>query len=193
MNNLSPDLRQGIYSLGILFLVILAFYSVLIQPAMSARIKNTERIEDLMFQSSKFSLSSQEYDLLKEEIANLKKQNPNKNNFLENKAPAIVAADLQKKIKALVESSGGNLVSTHALTDGKEELFSKITVKVHMRTDIDMNALRDVFYQVAINEPLLFIDNILIQKSRASRRKKQRAVNQIEVRFDVSGYMNPSS
>jgi len=190
MNNLSPDLRQGIYSLGILFLVILAFYSVLIQPAMSARIKNTERIEDLMFQSSKFSLSSQESDLLKEEIANLKKQNPNKNNFLENKAPAIVAADLQKKIKALVESSGGNLVSTHALTDGKEELFSKITVKVHMRTD--MNALRHVFYQVAINEPLLFIDNILIQKSRASRRKKQRAVNQIEVRFDVSGYMNPS-
>jgi hypothetical protein len=191
MNNLSPDLRQGIYSLGILFLVILVFYSVLIQPAMSARIKNTERIEDLMFQSSKFSLSSQESDLLKEEIANLKKQNPNKNNFLENKAPAIVAADLQKKIKALVESSGGNLVSTHALTDGKEELFSKITVKVHMRTD--MNALRDVFYQVAINEPLLFIDNILIQKSRASRRTKQRAVNQIEVRFDVSGYMNPSS
>jgi hypothetical protein len=185
MNNLSPDLRQGIYSLGILFLVILVFYSVLIQPAMSARIKNTERIEDLMFQSSKFSLSSQESDLLKEEIANLKKQNPNKNNFLENKAPAIVAADLQKKIKALVESSGGNLVSTHALTDGKEELFSKITVKVHMRTD--MNALRDVFYQVAINEPLLFIDNILIQKSRASRRTKQRAVNQIEVRFDVSG------
>ena len=191
MNNLSPDLRQGIYSLGILFLVILAFYSVLIQPAISARIKNTERIEDLMFQSSKFSLSSQESDLLKEEIANLKKQNPNKNNFLENKAPAIVAADLQKKLKALVESSGGNLVSTHALTDGKEEQFSKITVKVHMRTD--MNALRDVFYQVAINEPLLFIDNILIQKSRASRRKKQRAVNQIEVRFDVSGYMNPSS
>jgi hypothetical protein len=191
MNNLSPDLRQGIYSLGILFLVILAFYTVLIQPAISARSKNTERIEDLMFQSSKFTLSSQRSDLLKDEIANLKKQNPNKNNFLENKAPAIVAADLQKKIKALVASSGGNLVSTHALTDGKEGLFSKITVKVHMRTD--MNALRDVFYQIAINEPLLFTENILIQKSRASSRRKQRVNNQIEVRFDVSGYMNPSS
>jgi hypothetical protein len=191
MNNLSPDLRQGLYSLGILFLVILVFYTVLIQPAISARSKNTERIEDLMFQSSKFSLSSQESDLLKEEIANLKKQNPNKNNFLENKAPAIVAADLQKKLKALVESSGGNLVSTHALTDGKEELFSKITVKVHMRTDI--KALRNVFYQIAINEPLLFTENILIQKSRARSRKKQRVDNQIEVRFVVSGYMNPSS
>ena len=190
MNNLSPDLRQRIYSLGILFLVILVFYSILIQPAISARIKNTERIEGLMFQSSKLSLSSQESDLLKEEIANLKKQNPDKNNFLENKAPAIVAADLQKKIKALVESSGGNLVSTHALTGGKEELFSKITVKVHMRTDI--KALRNVFYQIAINEPLLFTENILIQKSRARSRKKQRVDNQIEVRFDVSGYMNPS-
>jgi hypothetical protein len=191
MNNLSTDLRQGIYSLGILFLVILAFYTVLIQPAISARSKNTERIEDLMFQSSKFTLSSQRSDLLKDEIANLKKQNPNKNNFLESKAPAIVAADLQKKIKALVDSSGGNLVSTHALTDGKEGLFSKITVKVHMRTD--MNALRDVFYQIAINEPLLFTENILIQKSRASSRRKQRVNSQIEVRFDVSGYMNPSS
>ena len=190
MNNLSPDLRQGIFSLGILFLVILAFYSVLIQPAISARSKNTESIEDLMFQSSKFTLSSQESDSLKEKIANLKNQNPNKNNFLQNKAPAIVAADLQKKIKALVESSGGNLVSTHALTDGKEELFSKITVKVHMRTDI--KALRDVFYQIAINEPLLFTENILIQKSRARSRRKQRVDNQIEVRFDVSGYMNPS-
>jgi Type II secretion system (T2SS), protein M subtype b len=190
MNNLSPDLRQGLYSLGILFLVILAFYTVLIQPAISARSKNTERIEDLMFQSSKFTLSSQESDSLKEKIANLKNQNPNKNNFLQNKAPAIVAADLQKKIKALVESSGGNLVSTHALTDGKEELFSKITVKVYMRTDI--KALRDVFYQIAINEPLLFTENILIQKSRARSRRKQRVDNQIEVRFDVSGYMNPS-
>ncbi len=190
MNNLSPDLRQGIFSLGILFLVILAFYTVLIQPAISARSKNTERIEDLMLQSSKFTLSSQESDSLKEKIANLKNQNPNKNNFLQNKAPAIVAADLQKKIKALVESSGGNLVSTHALTDGKEELFSKITVKVRMRTD--MNALRDVFYQIAISEPLLFTENILIQKSRARSRKKQRVDNQIEVRFDVSGYMNPS-
>lgn len=190
MNNLSPDLRQGIFSLGILFLVILAFYTVLIQPAISARSKNTERIEDLMLQSSKFTLSSQESDSLKEKIANLKNQNPNKNNFLQNKAPAIVAADLQKKIKALVESSGGNLVSTHALTDGKEELFSKITVKVRMRTDI--KALRDVFYQIAINEPLLFTENILIQKSRARSRKKQRVDNQIEVRFDVSGYMNPS-
>ncbi len=191
MNNLSPDLRQGIFSLGILFLVILAFYTVLIQPAISARSRNTERIEDLMFQSSKFTLSSQESDLLKNEIAHLKQQNPNRNNFLENKAPAIVAADLQKKIKALVDSSGGNLVSTHALTDRKEELFSKITVKVHMRTD--MNALRDVFYQIAINEPLLFTENILIQKSRTRSRKKQRVNNQIEVRFDVSGYMNPSS
>lgn len=190
MNNLSPDLRQRIYSLGILFLVILAFYSILIQPAISARIIYTERIEDLMFQSSKFSLSSQDSVSLNEEIANLKKQNPDKNNFLENKPPAIVAADLQKKIKALVESSGGNLVSTHALTDGKEELFSKITVKVHMRTDI--KALRGVFYQIAINEPLLFTENILIQKSRARSRKKQRVDNQIEVRFDVSGYMNPS-
>jgi len=191
MNKSAPDLRQGLYSLGIFFLTIAVFYILLIQPAISTRSSNAERIEDLLFQSSRFALSGQENDFLKDEIKQLKTQNPSKKDFLEDKAPAIVAADLQKKIKVLVGSSGGNLISTHALTQEKDELFPKITVKVHMRTD--MNALREVFYQVAINKPLLFTENVLIQKSRRSSRRRQQTNNQIEVRFDVSGYMNPSS
>ncbi len=143
MNNFSPELQQSIYSLGILLLVILAFYMILVQPAISTERENTEHIEDLMFQSSRLILSSQESDLIKDEIGHLKKQNPSKTDFLEDKKLGTVAADLQKKIKALIESSGGDLVSTHTLTDRKEGLFSEIMVKVHMRVDI--HALRDVF------------------------------------------------
>ena len=191
MNNVSPDIRQGIYSLGILCLIIVGFYLALIQPAISARVENTERIEDLMFQSNRFSLSSQESDTLTNEIKELQKENPNKKDYLENKAPAIVAAGLQKQIKILVESSGGTLVSTNPLTNKDDELYPSVTVKVHMRTDID--ALRKIFYQMAINKPLLFTENILIQKPRTSSRNRKQSNNQIEVRFDVSGYINPSS
>jgi len=189
MNN-SSDMRHGVYSLGILLLVILGLYVILIQPAISARSRNAERIEDLMFQSSRFTLASQKTDLLKNEIEQLKKQSPSKKGFLKDEVPAIVAADLQKNIKDLVESIGGTVVSTHALTQNEEELYPKITVKVHLR--IDVNALRDVFYQIAINKPLLFTDNIMIQKRHTSGRNRQQANNQIEVRFDISGYMNPS-
>lgn len=189
--NKSSDLRQGIYSLGILLLIILGIYVSLIQPAISARSRNAERIENLMFQSAKFALSSQNNDLLKSEIKQLEKQSPSKKGFLEDKAPAIVAADLQKKLKLLIESSGGDLVSTHALSLKEDELFPRVTVKVHMRTDI--KALRDVFYQIATNRPLLFTENILIQKRHTNSRKRQQTDNQIEVRFDVSGYINPSS
>lgn len=191
MKNFSPDLRQGIYSSGILFLGIVGFYLLLVQPALSAKSRNTDRIEDLMFQSSKFAFSNQENDLIKEEIKQLKTQKPGKQDFLENKIPAIVAAELQKKIKALVDTSGGTLVSTHALSQEKDEIFPKITVKVHMRTN--MKALRDVFYQIAINKPLLFTENIVIQGSRTISRKSRQTDDQVEVRFDVSGYMNISS
>ena len=191
MNGFTPNLRHGLYSFGILLLGIAGFYILLIHPAISARSNNAERIEDLQFQLSKFASSNQEIELLKNEINHLKIQSPSKNGFLEDKAPAIVAADLQKQIKALVETSGGNLVSTHALSQAKDELFPKITVKVHMRTDI--NALREVFYQIAINKLSLFTENILIQKSRTSSRNRQQTDSQLEVRFDVSGYMNSSS
>ena len=177
MNKSSHNLQQGIYSLGILFLGIVGFYILLIQPAISAKSRNTDRIEDLKFLSSKFIISNQEYELIKEEIIQLKTQNPSNKDFLEDKAPAIVAADLQKQIKALVESSGGTLVSTHALSQAKDELFPKITVKVHMRTD--MNALRDVLYQIAINKPLLFTENIVIQKLRTNTRNRQQTNNKI--------------
>ncbi len=191
MNGFTPNLQHGLYSLGILVLGVAGFYILLIHPVLSARINNAERIEDLQFQSSKFASSNQEIELLRNEINHLKIQSPSKNDFLEDKAPAIVAANLQKQIKALVETSGGNLVSTHALSQTEDELFPKITVKVHMRTNI--NALREVFYQIAINKPLLFTENILIQKSRTSFRNRQQTDSQIEVRFDVSGYMNSSS
>ncbi len=190
MINFSQDMRQGIYSLGILFLMVFGFYVALIQPAISARSRNAEQIENLIYQSSRFTLSSQKNLLMKNEIKKLKNQSPSVKGFLDDKAPAIVAADLQKHIKIMVESSGGSLVSTHALPLNEDELFPKVTVKVHLRTDV--NSLRDVFYQIAINKPLLFTDNILIQKRHIGNRNRRQTDNQIDVRFDVSGYMNPS-
>lgn len=184
MISFSPDMRQGICSLGILLLIVFGFYILLVQPAVSTRSQNTERIEDLMFQSSKFALSAQNNAPLINEIKQLEKENPSKKYFLDGNAPAIVAADLQKNIKTFVKSSGGNLISSHALGLREDELFPKVTVKIHMRTDI--NALRDVLYQIAISRPLLFTENVMIQ------RKGKQADNRIEVRFDVSGYINPS-
>lgn len=191
MNPGTSDWRHGFASLAILILLIAGLYFLMVQPALSTNNINAERIDNLEFQSEKFNRSKQEVDFLTSEIKQLQKQYPNKQGFLEAKAPAVVAADLQKQIKTMVTGSGGTLLSTHALTQAGDELFPRIAIKVHMRSDI--KTLLNVLYQITINRPLLFTENVLIQKRHTGARNKQQINNQIEVRFDVSGYINPSS
>lgn len=105
--------------------------------------------------------------------------------------PAIIAANLQKKLKTIVESNGGNLVSTHAITGKDDGGHAKVTIKVHMQ--VDMNALQAVLYNLTTNKPLLFIDNILIQRRHVSRKRKNKNSGKGEVRFDVTGYLDSAA
>lgn len=188
MNVHSPSVRHGFISLSVLILLFVSLYLVVVAPALAKKAENRERMKDLAFQSVKFNNAKSEIESLKKEIERLNEQSPDKVNFLKDDTPAIVAADLQKQIKALVESSGGDLISTHALPQKEDELFPKITIKVHLRTNID--ALRKIFYQITVNRPLLFTDNILLQQ-RNSVSIDQQTENIIEVRIDISGYINP--
>ncbi len=188
MNKPFTKKQHALLSLSVLILIIMLIYAVLINPAIVTRSNNHERIDTLSFQLSKFSDSKSEIARIKEEINSLKQTDINTNDFLKSDASAIVAADLQKKLKTIIESSGGNLVSTHATTDKGDDIYPKITVKVHMQVEI--TALQTVFYQLEINKPLLFIDNVLIQRRNASAKRQNKNSGLLEVRFDVTGYQN---
>ncbi len=190
MNLDRPNWQHGFSSLAILILLLAGLYLLLVQPAFSAKYNNVERIENLQFQSGKLQRSRQKVEFITSEIEQLQKQYPDKNDFLKNNTLGIVAANLQKRIETVIESNGGNLISTNPLTKENDDLYPKITIKVHMRSDI--KTLQKVFYQITINKPLLFTENVIIQKRHAAPRKNQQNNNQIEVRFDVSGYMKPS-
>ncbi len=183
--------QHGIISVTILFFVSVAFYLIIIQPALKIRINNAERIDNLSFQLNKFSTTKAQIEQLKEEIKNITEHDVNKGNFLEGKAPAIIAANLQKKLKTIIETNGGNLVSTHAITGKEDDSYPKVTIKVHMQ--VDMKALQAVLYNLTTNKPLLFTDNLLIQSRQSSSKRKNRNSGQIEVRFDVTGYLDNSA
>ena len=185
--------RHATASLSLLLLLIFGFYLAIIQPALHSNQENQERFEDISFQLAKYGNTKKKIAELNSQIKDLKASNPNNLDFLKKKSSALVAADLQKLLKTLIEKNGGNLVSTHAVTKTKEDVFSNITVKVHMRCNI--TTLRTVLHKLASNKPLLFTDNILIQSKNksSSRRKNTRNSDQLEIRFDVTGYINQAT
>ncbi len=183
-----PDWQHGLISTGILLLVVVAFYLVLIQPALTIKSENRERIDNLIFQLNKFSNAKIQIEQLKHEINNITENDVNKGNFLEGGVPAIIGANLQKKLKTIIEANGGNLVSTHAIAGNVDDAHPKVTIKVHMQ--VDMKALQAVLYNLTTNKPFLFTDNLLIQRRQISSRRNNRNSGLVEVRFDVIGYTN---
>ena len=188
MNNKLSHWQHGLISAGILIALVAFVYLVLVQPALKAKNENIDRIDDLSFQLSKFSSAEAQIKQLENEINSLNDSDINKGDFHEGSAPAIVAATLQKKLKTIVEASGGNLVSTHAITGKDDDVYPKVTIKVHMQ--VDMNALQTVLYGLTNNKPLLFTDNLLIQRRHTSSKRQNRNTGLLEVRFDVTGYLN---
>lgn len=190
-----PQWKHASYSLSILMLIVSSLFFLLIQPALELRMQNRKDFEDLSFQLTKFGDINQKTDELNIQIKQLKESNPNNLDFIKKKTSALVAADLQKLLKTIIEANGGSLVSTHAVTKPKEEVFSDITIKVHMRGNV--STLRTVLYKLATNKPLLFTDNLLIQSKNArrsnSKRRSNRNTDQLEIRFDVTGYINQAS
>jgi type II secretion system (T2SS) protein M len=185
------DSLHGIYSLLILIMFVCIIYLSLIQPLLSERHENSERIESLTFQLNRFSNTSMKIDLMRDEIKQLKLQNSDTKGFLKNNTPAVVAADLQKKFKELIKSNGGNLVSTHVVKQKNQDIYQKITIKTHIKANIE--TLNNVLYKLTSNNPLLFTENIMIQKRTVNKKKSSRNNDLLEIRFDVSGFINNNS
>jgi general secretion pathway protein M len=180
--------KHAAASLSILIAVLVLFYSIIIYPAVSGRMQFQERYEELQFQFSKLGDSKNKSQQLKKELAYLGSQETDKTGFLENKPEALAAADLQKHIKTLIESSEGSLISTQVVQQKEDDIFPQVTVKVHLRGNIE--ALRNILFRLNTEHPVLLINNLLVQKRHGSGgRRPQRRADQLEVRFDITGFM----
>lgn len=184
--------QHALISLGMLFLVLFILFIVLVAPAMTDKNANNERIENLQLQLVRYKSAEQELMQLEKQLEQLLRQYFNhKEAFFEEKQETLAAADLQQYLKKVIESHAGNLVSTQPINDTDTKPFPKVTVKIHMRGHI--NALQETLYQLESSRPRLFIDNIIIQRRNPTGRGKQPFTDQLDIRFDVNGYIFDSS
>lgn len=112
--------------------------------------------------------------------------------YLPQSAPALAAAELQQRIRSVVEAAGGTLRSTQALPPVEEGNTVKVAVSVTLTADTDN--LQKILYDLEGQTPLLFVDNLEI----SARENRQRLPGgrmatytriQLSVQFEVSGYL----
>jgi len=125
--------QHSTISVLMLLLCLLLLYVILILPAVSGRSDVRERLEVLQFQFAKYDHSAKQIQQLQKELDQLNNLQADQTGFLEEKPEALAAAELQKHIKSLIESNGGNLISTQVVKSDNDDLFPQVTIKVHIR------------------------------------------------------------
>ena len=107
--------------------------------------------------------------------------------FLRSGAAALSAAEAQESIRALVQSSGGRLITIGAPAAHDEGHYRMVSINVQLTANIF--ALRTILGAVESNTPYLFVDNLMIRTQvPANFRPAPGAEPEMFVQFDVYGY-----
>jgi general secretion pathway protein M len=109
--------------------------------------------------------------------------------LLSGGSPQLAGAELQNRIKYLIDANNAELGSTQLLPVREEEGFRRIVVAVAFTATTE--SLRSILYEIETQTPYLFVEKLELRKDRnfvANASASQNA-DELRVRLEIYGYM----
>lgn len=186
-----PPMVSRIAAVLILLGGIGLLYLALVQPVLDGYLDTCEAITDARSALTRYRGVAADLSQRQKELARLRQRQATSEGFLQGPNDALVAAQIQNRIKALVEASHGELKSTQVLPPQDEGKYRRLAIRAQMTLDIA--AAQRVLYGVETASPLLFLDNVDLRAHMIDRRRERGGNpandNELDVRIDVFGYM----
>lgn len=187
MSRLPPAASRAL-AVFILLAAIGLVYLGAVEPLLDDYQTTAATIADRKAAIARFRRVAAELPQRRAELAALRQRQATSEGFLEGTNDALVAAQIQNRIKALVEAAHGELKSTQVLPVQEEGKYRRITIRVQML--LDTEAGQRVLYGVETASPLLFLDNLDMRAHIGGDRRRELAQDPpLDVRLDVYGYM----
>jgi general secretion pathway protein M len=120
-------------------------------------------------------------------LAALEQQPGRQVGFLPGSNETLIGAELQNRVKTIVEAAQGQLRSTQVLPPREDGGFREIPVRVEMTAELP--AAQAILYQIEAASPLLFLDNVDLRAHPADRRDGSDDDPPLDVSFEVYGYV----
>lgn len=191
MSALSPVVGR-LLAVALLVAAVAALWLLAVEPV-RARFEAYEmsiaQSQELLARHLRMSAARDE---LESELQELRRAHAASGRFLEGGSIELVAAEVQNRVKTLIDAHGASLKSMQALAPEEVGGFRKVTVRVNMTGDT--RALQKIFYAVETANPYLFVDNVDVRSRRPQVRRGQASgESDLQIRFDVSGYMRSAA
>ncbi len=184
---LSPVVSRAM-ALAILAALVWAAHAFAVVP-LSARFRLYEesiaRSEELVQRYRRIGASR---PVLESQLAEARRRLSPEGLYLAAASDALVAADLQNRVKAIVEQRDGKLSSTEIVPARDEGQVRRIGIRVKMTATTE--DLQEIFHGLEAAKPYLFIDDVVlrIRSARRGKNKTSQAESTLTVGFELFGY-----
>jgi hypothetical protein len=160
--------------------------SATVVPAYGVRRDFAERYAEARARFAQFEEAVAAADAAAEELASGRHSDMNAGEFFVADTNVLAGADLQNRLKALVENRHGEVISMSVRPAEDDAIFPAISVDSSLRCSIA--ALIDLVRVVEESSPALFIDELSVQSMHQPGRVLPSIDMELEVRITVTGY-----
>lgn len=187
MIRLSPPMSR-IAAVGLLALLLAILYAAIVRPLWQAHHEQREMIAEQQQQLDRYRRFAAARADLADRLEQLRNDRSSDEGYLEGENETLVAAQLQNRVRSVIQESGAKLASTQVLPGADEEGFRRIAVRVSMACT--MADLQKILYELEAGRPYLFLDNVDVSGEQARRRIGEPASREeLNVSFDVFGFI----
>jgi general secretion pathway protein M len=175
----------------LLGIALLGAYRLIIAPLVIAYRDGQSRIEQAKELLQRYETLAEQRSLLADRLAEQQEQAASAAGYLTGPSDALAAAELQDRVKSVVEGAGGELRSTQILPAEELEAdlgFRRTTLRVHFVVTIE--GLEETLYELETGQPYLIIDDVTVRQERARRQRSQpRDQPRLDVSLELFGYV----
>jgi general secretion pathway protein M len=109
---------------------------------------------------------------------------------------ALAAAELQDRVKSVIEAAGGTLRSAQSLEVAPVEGIAGVRrAGLQVRFSADSESLATILYGLETGKPYLFVDGLSVREPRRQRRRGDESEGppELDVVVDLYGYMRAAT
>ena len=176
----------------LLGVALLGGWRLVAAPLLAAHQENERGIEDAQALLQRYRALAEQRPALAERLAEQEERAAAAAGYLEGPSDALAAAQLQDRVKSVVESAGGELRTTQILPAEtlEDQLgFRRTTIRVQIVVGIE--GLAATLYELETGLPYLLIDDITVRQERVRRRRRGEDAQEpvLDVSLELFGYL----
>ncbi len=185
MMQLTPQ-QSKLAALAILVFVFISFVSAIALPLWLLNKRYDMAVEDAVVRLDRYSRIVGMRDGLQKKAIEIKALEAN-HHFLKSASPALAAAELQERAKAILDENGGKLDSIQILPHKDDGAYRQVSVL--LRLSAPLSSVKAMLHALESAHPYLFVDNFSIRATNFSVVRNDSAVeSDLTVQFQLTGY-----